>query len=501
LAAYAAIRALMAIFKEQVQSFYMWFIKDHFVICGLGRKGSILAKGFQKCGYRTVIIEQDEDNDYLEQCKEQGTIVIAGNATSPAILRNARVDKARYLFSVTGDDGANAEIAVHALRMFKNHKGKTFTCFVHITDPQLCNLLMEHEMFTEKSETFRLEFFNIYDKGARAVLKNYPAFSKNNDNGTSQPHVVVVGLGSMGKSLVVHAARDWQSIFKKTGRQLYVTIIDKEAIRKTDLLCLQYPQLKNVCSINPQQIDIRWPEFQESGFLFDSKGHCNITIIYICLGDSSLGLSAALTLYEKLKGQRIPIVVRVIQDEGFAVLSRELKFENVYPFALLDETCKPREILSGVNELVAITLHEEYVHQQKNLGHTPQTKPAIFPWNELDEQYKESNRRQAYHVGVKLKTVGCGVTLLTDWDAELIKFRPVEVETMAKMEHIRWMEEKKTEGWKYGPIRDDDKKIHPSLIPWEELTEADKEINRNFIRKLPHVLAQVDLQIYRLQSS
>jgi hypothetical protein len=501
LATYTAIKALMVILKEQVQSFYLWFMKDHFVIFGMGRKGSILVEGFKKCGYRTVVIEKDENNSYLGQCKEQGSIVITGNATHPAVLRNARVDKARYLFTVTGDDGANAEIAVHARDMVKDRKGRVLTCFVHIMDPQLCNLLMEHEMFIEKSEAFRLEFFNIYDKGARALLQNYPAFSKEDENKSSQPHIVVVGLGSMGKSLVVHAARNWKSIFKKSGRQLSVTIIDRQAMRKTDLLCLQYPQLKNVCSLNPQQIDIHWPEFHEAKFLFDSKGQCNVKIIYICLGDSSLGLSAALTLYEKLKGQRIPIVVRVIQDEGFAVLSRELKFENVYPFALLDETCKPREILSGMNELIARALHEEYVRQQKSFGHTPQTKPAISSWNELEEQYKESNRRQAYHVGVKLRAIGCGVTLLTDWDAELIKFTPLEVETMAEIEHIRWKKVMEDAGWKYGPIRDDDKKIHPSMIPWEELTEADKEINRNFIRKLPHILAQVDLQIYRLQSS
>jgi len=87
---------------------------------------------------------------------------------------------------------------------------------------------------------------------------------------------------------------------------------------------------------------------------------------------------------------------------------------------------------------------------------------------------------------------------LKDWDAELLEFTPLEVNQMAEMEHVRWMNEKINDGWKYGPVRNDEKKIHPSLIPWDELPENDKEINRNFVRKLPHILARVDLEIYPL---
>lgn len=52
----------------------------------------------------------------------------------------------------------------------RRNKGKVLTCFVHITEPQFCNLLVEHELVTEESDAFRLEFFNIYDRGARALL-------------------------------------------------------------------------------------------------------------------------------------------------------------------------------------------------------------------------------------------------------------------------------------------------------------------------------------------
>ena len=33
-------------------------------------------------------------------------------------------------------------------------------------------------------------------------------------------------------------------------------------------------------------------------------------------------------------------------------------------------------------------------------------------------------------------------------------------------------------GWKYGPVRDEIKKEHPCLIPYEELTEEEKDFDR-----------------------
>ena len=35
------------------------------------------------------------------------------------------------------------------------------------------------------------------------------------------------------------------------------------------------------------------------------------------------------------------------------------------------------------------------------------------------------------------------------------------------------------QGWTYGPARDDEKKEHPCLVPYEELSEDEKEYDRN----------------------
>ena len=52
------------------------------------------------------------------------------------------------------------------------------------------------------------------------------------------------------------------------------------------------------------------------------------------------------------------------------------------------------------------------------------------------------------------------------------------VEEMAKNVHEVWAETRIKQGWTYGPERDDKLKKHPCLIPYEELSEEEKEYDR-----------------------
>ena len=53
------------------------------------------------------------------------------------------------------------------------------------------------------------------------------------------------------------------------------------------------------------------------------------------------------------------------------------------------------------------------------------------------------------------------------------------VEQIAKNVHEVWAESRLSEGWKYGPERNDALREHPCLIPYEELPEVEKEYDRN----------------------
>jgi len=42
-------------------------------------------------------------------------------------------------------------------------------------------------------------------------------------------------------------------------------------------------------------------------------------------------------------------------------------------------------------------------------------------------------------------------------------------------QHTRWMEERKAQGWSYGPERDDQKKHNPNMVDFDELSLFEKQ--------------------------
>ena len=55
------------------------------------------------------------------------------------------------------------------------------------------------------------------------------------------------------------------------------------------------------------------------------------------------------------------------------------------------------------------------------------------------------------------------------------------VERLAQNNHDHWARKRFEEGWRYGPTRNDDKKQHPDLVPYDKLPEAEKEYDRKTV--------------------
>ena len=51
-------------------------------------------------------------------------------------------------------------------------------------------------------------------------------------------------------------------------------------------------------------------------------------------------------------------------------------------------------------------------------------------------------------------------------------------EALARNTHEVWAAGRLDDGWTYGPVRDDAAKKHPCLIPYDELTEEERDFDR-----------------------
>lgn len=122
--------------------------------------------------------------------------------------------------------------------------------------------------------------------------------------------------------------------------------------------------------------------------------------------------------------------------------------------------------------------------------------PEAPPWEELTEVYRESNRLQAEHIPVKLKALGFNMRRVSK-EPKKFEFNKSQIEILAVLEHDRWMQEKRLNGWRLGEKKDEDKKIHPDLVEWDELSKKSKKYDRDAVGNIPDILAEAGFEVYK----
>jgi hypothetical protein len=168
-------------------------------------------------------------------------------------------------------------------------------------------------------------------------------------------------------------------------------------------------------------------------------------------------------------------------------------------FGVLSRTLTADLLAHGTNEALAQAKHEHYVEQERARGLSATDNPSIVPWSQLDDSLKESNRLFADSVSAKLDAAGCTVVPapLADPGAPGFAFSDAEVEELARGEHDRWCRDLLRHGWRPGPVKDPQRRVHPKLVPWSELSEDDRDRDREPVRALPEMLALVGFEIRR----
>ena len=70
-------------------------------------------------------------------------------------------------------------------------------------------------------------------------------------------------------------------------------------------------------------------------------------------------------------------------------------------------------------------------------------------------------------------------------------------EKLAKNTHETWAAQRLADGWKQGAERNDQEKIHPCLIPYEELSETEKNYDRNTAMETLKLIIALGYEIRR----
>jgi hypothetical protein len=482
---YAGFSVVFAIFSDRWARFRSGrLLRGHVVVCGLGRCG--LRMAIADWGLPVVAIDRAPSETDAEKCRERGIVLLVGEATDRLLLGHAGLKRARYMIIVCGDDGTNAEIALLAQDLVGT-RHPPLECFVHVNDESVCELLEKSSLADPRRRPVNFEFFNVNRSGPRALLDSYASFLS--DPHTESPQLIVVGAHRLGLNVVVEATRRW-SLRPGMNKRLQVDLVAPDATSRCEELKRRYPDLAKVSDLVARCADPADPDGPDLG-LDEVASHGGPSVAFVCLDDDASGLMATIRIRGELPGE----LKIVFCTRGHSDIARLLRLAgsdepaNVNGFALLDQVCRPSVLLNGDKELIARGIHAEFLRNERLAGRD-ENDVAMQPWEQLPEALKESNRDQAADIGRKLKDAGLELVSTSSWGPAQFEFSPEDLKSLSIDEHDRWVRKLVADGWRPGPEKDVTRKVHPLLVAWDQLSEEDREKDRNAVRAIPTLLAQ-----------
>jgi voltage-gated potassium channel len=87
-------------------------IKDHFIICGYGRIGAIVARQFQRQQVPFVVIDRDPER--LHAAMDHGVLAVEADASREDVLKRVGIARARGLIAAVGTDAENVYAVLSA---------------------------------------------------------------------------------------------------------------------------------------------------------------------------------------------------------------------------------------------------------------------------------------------------------------------------------------------------------------------------------------------------
>ena len=290
-------QAASVVFREQFERYRLSGFRGHTVVCGLGVSGTRLALSLAEARRPVVGVDQDANGPGVSALRAHKVPVFVGDPTDPAVLRAVRIERASSLVALCSSDAANVSIATAARKVPRPRRAVDLRCSVHLEDAELTQYLRGSGLGGD--ETVRIEFFNMHERGARALVAEHLVL----EPGTS-PHLVVVGLGQLGRAVLLVAAQEWAEVGEGP---LTATLVDKEAPGRLQALEMQHPGLVQAVASCLVAIDIEAPTRDGLAELTKRLTEVRPSLVAVVLDDESTALATALFLHRTIDDPTVPV--------------------------------------------------------------------------------------------------------------------------------------------------------------------------------------------------
>lgn len=523
---YTAASAVWKVTGQEIALYGLLFRKRRFVVvCGIGETGYRIAKDYcLHSDKRVVVIDSDPLNALAAELENYGAIVISGNAMDPLVLMKAQVIHAKELFLCTSDDKANIAIAKNADRLTRRLKpreierlqriarrhelsvaGETphlgLRCFLCVDTPDIYEVFSAHSFFATNTDRFAIRLFNRRETIARNIFRNCAPDLYYRPRSQDDPriHILFIGFEALVREMILQTALT--AHYTDFRLPLVTVLCPSDMETNIGRFMHRYPQLLQTVEIRFLHYD---PMTVSAEHWREMQAEVPFSVCYVAMRRDVEGILSARRLNRLRRLGGMPAVnfvvclnqqnylAEIIDDDFLPItLDKSVlpEHEPIEYFETLDETISIAVVVNEALDVLARTLHNAYLHSQTSQGASAAQNASIVSWSDLPAHKKKANQHAAAHVDVKLRICSCIPRAADDAAAE-VRFPPdaETLEVLAQLEHRRWMADKHLAGYSFGPRRDEDRMLHPDLIPWEQLTDADKEKDRENIRQIPKLL-------------
>lgn len=475
-AAVVLVTALGVIFtlaREQAERLRIrvW-AKPHVVVAGLGSRGTRIAEQLRAEGSRVVAVERSPGP--TPAARAAGIAVLRGDARSAALLETAQLAAARDMVVVAGDDSVALEILASAHRVLARRSRARTDVHVAIDDLVLWQQLHRLALARERFST-HVEFVSLPDRIAEVLVSGAQAAFP---SAAGRDDILVHGAGPTAVRTVIHALR--RSLLAGNFPAVALGGPAAESVRA------------ELMRTAPWAHESGYIRLENSGTPGARRDAVSAALVCGLSDAEALAVGTGLAGELETAGPRVFVAVPD-QDSSDALAATEMRFDALQFVPTQTEALGPRLLEGGAKEMIAKAKHEDYVLQEQMRGGSPAQNPSIVPWQDLPESLRESNRRFAESVGGKLGELGASLVPLAGPVPEAaLPLTGAQLEALAEREHERWMRDLEADGWRLadGP-KDPERRLHPLLIPWSELPEAERQKDRDAILALPKALATV----------
>jgi hypothetical protein len=330
---------------------------------------------------------------------------------------------------------------------------------------------------------------------ARALNIDHPPFLIAQDLGHARIHALIIGFGQTGQAIARDLIVNCRTTYLGLPR---ITIVDPGAKALEGMMRVRAPEMDACAEFNFIEGAIGThgvePSSGDLGQAIALGGP--LTAAYICRHIDSEALGAAAMLQSLLRAVDVtepPIFVRLRDVDTLAdVANGSRGLSSLTPFGDLDSLIAACEFLSNAPDKAARAFSDAYRATLPPARRDDPANRSARPWDQLDETFRQATRDAVAHIPAKMASAAIDPIL---WrgvagppklprEARLFKDE-ADCERMAELEHERWNAQRRMDGWRSTslPSKDEQRRLHPDLAPYAQLSDATKEYDRAFVRE------------------